>query len=1180
MIFGLLSFRGMGVGQMPDVDFPVLSISVTWEGAAPEVMETDVVDVIEDVVMGVQGLREVSSSTRQGQAEISLEFELERDIDVALQEVQSKLAEAQLKLPREIDPPVITKTNPEDQPIMWIGISTTGPLRDLMEFVDNRVEDQFKTISGVGEIFLGGFIERNLRVWLDIEKLKPFELTVEDVIQAIQEEHIEIPAGRLETERHESSVRAMGEARSVEEFEHIVITRRGGEPIYRSIKLKEVATIEDGLADPRRISRVMGKPAVGLGIRKQRGANTVAVAKKVRARVEEIKRQLPKEFEMGINFDSSRFIEDSVRELIFTLILSALLTSLVCWLFLGSWSSTVNILLAIPTSILGTFMVLKFSGFTLNTFTVLGLSLAIGIVVDDAIMVLENIVRHRESGESQLEAAVHGAKQITFAAIAATLAIVAVFLPVAFMKGIIGKFFFQFGVTISAAVGLSLLEALTLAPMRCSQFLEVGERKTQFGRLFNQGMSQMTELYRKALVISLRHRKKVLLGAVVVFFASLLTFPFLRKEFVPVQDQSMFLARLQTPIGSSLEFTSERFKQAEAIVLARPEVRRLFVAVGGFGGGEVNTGIMFISLKTPQERPRDPKKHRRLSQQEIMAYFRTEFNKIPDIKAVLQDLSTRGFAAQRGFPIEFTVRGPDWDQLAQYAEAIQEEMKKSKLFQDVDTDYLVGMPEVRVYPNREKAFGHGVSIGSIARTINAMIAGERIAKYTKGGRRYDVRVRVISDQRKQPEDIQKLFVWNNRGEMVQLADVVRIEERPSLLAITRRGRERAIGIFANVGQGKSQAVAIEKARQISEKILPDGYRAVFGGTTETFRESFQSLFFAPWLGVLVAYMILASQFNHLIHPLTVLLALPFSVSGAFFALLLGNQSLNIFSMIGLILLLGIVKKNSILLVEFTNQMRESGMSPLEALKKACPIRLRPILMTSVSTLAAALPPALALGPGAETRIPMAIAVIGGLSVSTLLTLFVIPAAYLSLAPFEQKETFSKYLRMIPWQRLKNDLTFAACQLDDILCEFQNGHFVGISDVNRICCIVDWLGLVICRLRYQQAKDAINFVTIVAETARLLPCAIHGDWFVVQGLGDEIGNGAPIFRTHPWPIHIEYPQYARLQVEVAMICHRESLCIPLRFIVHAPLPDGIDVAPVFLLLRRFQCIPVDFGCRSL
>lgn len=1010
MIFGLISFWGMGVGQMPDVDFPVLTIEVVWEGAAPEVMETDVVDIIEDAVMGVEGLREVSSSTRQGRANITLEFELERDIDIALQEVQSKLSEVQFRLPREIDPPVITKTNPEDQPIMWVSISSTRPLRELVEFVDNQVKDRFKTISGVGDIFLGGFLERNLRVWIDAAKLNAYELTVEDVIAAIQEEHVELPAGRLETSGREIRVRAMGEARSVEEFEKIVIHRRSGQPIYRPIPLKEVARIEDGLADLRRISRVMGKPSIGLGIRKQRGANSVEVAKKVRRLVEKLKPEMPAGFEIAVNFDSTRFIEDAVQELVFTLVLSALLTALVSWLFFGSWSSTLNILLAIPTSILGTFIVIKFAGFTLNTFTLLGLSLAIGIVVDDAIMVLENIVRHREKNEPQREAALNGAREITFAAIAATVAVIAIFLPVAYMKGIIGKFFFQFGVTISAAVALSLVEALTLAPMRCAQFLEVGERKTDFGKQFEGGMHRLSELYQKTLIVALRKKKDVLIGAALFFVLSMGSVSCLRKEFVPVQDQSMFLARLQTPIGSSMAFTSERFKQAEALAMARPEVNRYFAAVGGLGGGEVNSGIMFITLKQPPQRPPDPKKHRRLTQQEIMGYFREEFNKIPDVKAVLQDLSTRGFAAQRGFPVEFTIRGPEWEKLVEFSEAIQEKMKASDLFVDVDTDYLAGMPEVKVYPDREKAFVRGASVGAIARTINSMIGGERVAKYTKGGRRYDVRVQVVPEERTKSRDIQRLFVWNNRGERVRLAEVIRLQEKPSLLAITRRGRERAIGIFANVAPGKSQARAIEKAASESRKILPEGYRVVFSGTSETFRESFQSLFFALWLGILISYMVLASQFNHAIHPFIILLALPFSVSGAFLALLVGNQSLNIFSLIGLLLLMGIVKKNSILLVEFTNQMRGKGLNPLEALKTACPIRLRPILMTSVTTIAAAVPPALALGPGAETRIPMAIAVIGGVTVSTLLTLFVVPAAYLTLTKVENTRVASQWLK--------------------------------------------------------------------------------------------------------------------------------------------------------------------------
>ncbi|OGW85372.1 MAG: hypothetical protein A3A81_05670 [Omnitrophica bacterium RIFCSPLOWO2_01_FULL_45_10b] len=460
-------------------------------------------------------------------------------------------------------------------------------------------------------------------------------------------------------------------------------------------------------------------------------------------------------------------------------------------------------------------------------------------------------------------------------------------------------------------------------------------------------------------------------------------------------------------------------------------MKRYYGAVGGFGGGEVNTGMLFVSLKQPHERPIDPKKKHRLSQQELMSYFRKEFNQVPDIKATIQDLSTRGFAAQRGFPVEFTIRGPDWEKLAKYSEEIQVEMKKNDLFQDVDTDYLVGMPEIKIYPDRDKAFAYGVSVESIANTINAMIGSVRVAKYTKGGKRYDVRVQSIDEQRTQTEDIQKLYVWNNRGEMVRLGDVIKIAQSPSLLAITRRNRERAIGIFANVSAGKSQATAIEKAREISDKILPDGYRVVFSGTSQTFKESFQSLTFALWVGILVAYMILASQFNHIIHPFTVLLALPFSVSGAFIALLIGNQSLNIFSLIGLILLLGIVKKNSILLVEFTNQMRQRGMSPLEALKEACPIRLRPVVMTSVATLAAAIPPALAMGPGAETRIPMAIAVIGGLLVSTILTLFVVPTAYLWLVPLEKKETTTRFfesLKGLRWHHVSNWLAVARGKL--------------------------------------------------------------------------------------------------------------------------------------------------------
>ncbi len=1004
IVFGGISFQRMGVSQLPDVDFPVVSVNLAWEGAAPEVMETDVVDPVEESVMSVQGIREVSSSTRQGQATVTIEFELNRNIDAALQEVETKIAQAQRNLPREMDPPTVTKVNPEDNPIMWIGVSGDVPVRDLTEYVQDHLKDQFQTITGVGEIFLGGFVERNLRVWLDAEKLQAYQLTVQDIINAIQQEHAEMPAGRLETSQKEFNVRTMGEATSIEEFGHIVIPGRGNSPIYRPIYLKDVATIEDSLADVRRISRTMGKSAIGLGVRKQRGANAVAVARRVRKRLADIQSQAPKGIDLRVVNDSTRFIEDSVKELTFTLFLSALLTALVCWLFLGSWSATLNVLLAIPTSVIGAFIFLGFMGFTLNTFTLLGLSLAIGIVVDDAIMVLENIVRYREAGLEQVEAARVGARQITFAAIAATLAILAIFLPVAFMQGIIGKFFFQFGVTMTVAVSLSLLEALTLAPMRCAQFLKVGERHTALGRGIDRGFQRLAQGYHRSLTGALNHRGLVLITSLLIFGGSLAIVPHLRKEFVPPQDQSMFLSRLQTPVGSSIDFTNERFLKAEQFVMSRPEVSGYYAAIGGFSGGEVNAGMLFVTLKPPRQRPIVPPNTHRLSQGDLMGLFRKELNKIPGVqRAVIQDLSLSGFSAQRGFPVEASVRGPDWDTLAKTSEAIRQRMAQSPLMVDVDTDYFTGTPEVQVHPDREKAAERGVSIDTIGHTVNALVGGDRVAKYTKGGRRYDVRVRLIPTQRTQAEDIERLWVWNNRGEMVQLKDVVQITEKPSLLTITRRGRERAISLFANVAPGKSQATALGEVQRIAKDLLPPGYRIVFSGSTQTFKESFQSLLFAMWLGVLVAYMVLASQFNSYLHPVTVLLALPFSVSGAFLALAIANQSLNIYSYIGLILLMGIVKKNSILLVEFTNQTREDGKNVHDALLHACPIRLRPILMTSISTIAAAVPPALAIGPGAETRIPMAVAVIGGVTLSTFLTLFVVPCAYSLFARFEHKK---------------------------------------------------------------------------------------------------------------------------------------------------------------------------------
>ncbi len=994
--FGAVGFDRMGVSQLPDVDFPVLTVSIDWEGAAPEVIETEITDVIEDAVMSVQGIQEVSSTSRQGNARVTLEFDLSKDIDVALQEVQSKLAQAQRLLPREADPAVVSKSNPEDQPIMWLAVSGDKPRRDLMEYVRDNVRDRFTTVPGVAEVFLGGYVEPNLRVWLDAEKLRARELAAEDILRAIEAQHAEVPAGRIETGRQELNVRVLGEAATVEEFRRIIVPARSGSPIYRTIRLGDVAVVEDGLADVRRISRVNGVSAVGLGIRKQRGANAVAVAKAVKERMASVHKDLPAGLTIGVNFDTTRFIEESVHELVTTLVLAAVLTSLVCWIFLGSFSSALNVILAIPTSIIGAFILLYFFGFTLNTFTLLGLSLCVGIVVDDAIMVLENIVRHREDGQSRVKAALVGAREITFAALAATVAILAIFVPVIFMKGIMGKFLYQFGVTLSVAVSLSLLEALTLAPMRCSQFLEVGH-STALGRWVDRAMAGLARAYEKSLHFVLTWRWTVVGAATVVFALSLGLAKTLKKEFVPSQDQSRFLIRVQTALGTSLEVTDAAMRRVEEALAARPEIEKYFGAVGGFGGGDVNSGMMFVTMKPKGQRPVAPPFKKPASQSDLINLLRGGLKKIEGVQRVsVQDLSQSGFTSQRGFPVEFTLRGRDFEKMGVLADGIMEKMQAAGLMVDVDTDYRLGMPEVRVAPDREKANERGVTVASIANTINAMIGGVRAGKYTRGGKRYDIRVRLTDADRRRPADIGNIFVRNNRGELVRLSDVSALVEKPTLLTITRRNRERAVGVFANVAPGKSQGEALAYIESLA-KDLPEGYRVVFSGSAQTFKESFQSLLFALVLGIFVAYMVLGAQFNSFVHPFTVLLALPFSVTGAFIALTLTGITLNIYSMIGLLLLMGIVKKNSILLVEFTNERRKLGKDVRTALLEACPVRLRPILMTSVSTIAGAVPAALSLGAGAETIRPMAVVVIGGMIASTVLTLFVVPAAYSLLA---------------------------------------------------------------------------------------------------------------------------------------------------------------------------------------
>lgn len=997
IVFGGISWWNMGVSYMPDVDFPVLTISASYPGAAPEVVEATIVDKIEQAVISVEGIKDISSSIKQGSATITLEFDINRNVDVALQEVQANVS--RLKFPEDVDPPTITKTNPEDQPILWIGVKSSRSIHDVIVYADLFLRDQFQIVPGVGEVVFGGFTDRNLRVWVDDAKLKKYELSILDVQKAIEREHIEISAGVIENDKKEFNVRTMGEGLTAADVSKILITQRGSQAIYDvDIHIGDVAWVEDGLDDVRSLARISGTRGIGMGFKKQRGTNAVEVAQRLINKMNEINKTLPPDIQMQVNFDSTVFIKESVEETEFTLVLSCLVTALVCWLFLNSWSSTFNVLLSIPTSVIGTFIIMYFMGFTLNIFTLLALSLAVGIVVDDAIMVLENIVRHAEMGKNRVAAARDGAREITFAAIAASVAVIAIFLPIAFMQGIIGKFLFQFGITLSGAVALSLLEAITITPMRCAAFLDAGDRKGRFAKWSDQQFDRLSAFYSGVLAHALNFRGLVLLGSLALFIFSIFLGGFIRKELIPPQDQSVFLVRFRLPIGSSLPYTSSGMAKAEEIIKARPDVLRYFAAAG-FGGGSVDSGLIFITLK--------PRSERAKGQYEIMAELREDIKKaVPEMTPILQDLSLRGFTAKRGQPIEFNIRGPEWKVLEEKAKAIQDKLQATGLVEDLDSDYRVGMPEVRVYPDREAAALRGVSMEDIGKTINAAIGGVRQNEFSNDGRRYYVRLRLIPEERVKPEDIDRLQVRNLYGELVNLKDITRIEVLSTVQTITRLNRERSITITSNIAKGKSQGQVLDAVEKISREVLPSGYHFYFSGASQTYKESNAGFLLVLGMGVLVAYMVLASQFNSFVHPLTVLLSLPFSISGAFFGLLITHQSLNLYSFIGLILLMGIVKKNGILLVEFTNKKRYEDKLPVrEALLTAAQVRLRPILMTSAATIAAAIPPALALGPGAESRIPMAVTILGGVLVSTIFTLVVVPCFYSLMAGRERAHEY-------------------------------------------------------------------------------------------------------------------------------------------------------------------------------
>jgi hydrophobe/amphiphile efflux-1 (HAE1) family protein len=994
IIFGGISFLRLGVSQMPDVDFPIIGISISYDGASPEIVESEIIDPFEQRLLSLEGLKEIKATARQGSANISLEFEINRNVDVALQEVQAAIS--QIRLPAGVtENPIVRKQNPEEEPIMFIGLWSDKPLKEIINFAEQFLVDQVQTVGGVGEVSVAGFSSRNLRVWIDHEKLKNFDLTIVDILDSIQQQHIDRAAGYVSNKQQELNARQYGEAQSVEEFANLPILRRGGSVILNQrYRLKDFARVEDGLSDLRRLAFVDGKTALTIAVRKQRGSNEVAVANNVRLELEELKKRLPSGYNLRINIDFTKSTEATVKSTQTKLIYAGLITILVVFLFLGSWASVFNVFLSIPTSIIGTFLIMYFAGFTLNLFTLLALALVISIVVDDAIMVLENIIRHFRMGKSAAQAAYDGTHEVLGAAIAATLAVIAVFAPVIFMEGIIGKFFLQFGIVMSAAVLLSLVESITITPMRAAQFLAASPNPSRLELWLDHKFERLAHLYQNSLKHTFKFRYIYLALGMGVFVSSLYLFKLVKKEFIPAQDQNFLILTMQTRLDASLDYTLEKAKEVEKVLKTIPEIQGFFISAGSGGPSSgSNQGFVPLILKDSLERE--------LGHVAVMDKVREALKVVKDVRFQIRDISARNLVSGRFFPVAFNLQGPDYTILNDKAQEIMKRLTDQGLATDLDTDYKKGTREIRIYPRRDRIAENGVSMDTVTRTINAAVAGSREGQFTSNGRRYDIRVKLEEGFILDEKDIKKIYIRNITGNLIPLSELVEIKNEPVIQSISRLDRQRTISIYGGLGKGKSQGAILGEAKKIADEILPPGYRFNLEGASAGFQDAFASIYFALILGIIVAYMILAVQYNSFLHPITVLMALPFGLTGALLALWISGQSLNLFSLIGVIVLMGIAKKNSILLVEFTNQTRERIPNIREAIIKACPVRLRPILMTSIATILAALPLLLKEGIGKETSSALALTVLGGTFVSTIFTLYIIPIIYEVLSPLER-----------------------------------------------------------------------------------------------------------------------------------------------------------------------------------
>jgi hydrophobe/amphiphile efflux-1 (HAE1) family protein len=968
---------------MAAVEIPVVSVTTVLRGASPEVIDNDITDVLEEQIKTISGVKNLVSQSFEGYSQIVVEFELEKNIDVASEEVRAKVNLAEMNLPRDAEKPIIAKFDIAALPILWITVYGDVEYRKLAYYADKVVKEQLQSVMGVGNVQMSGFREREIRIWLDPSQLKARSLTAQDVVGAIQNKHLEMPGGRIETTVQEYSVKVEGEYATVDGLSNLVIAERGG--VITTIK--DVGQVVDGSEDLRSIARFNGIPTVGLGVRKQSGFNTVAVADATRKKVEEMKKQVPPGIHVETAFDDSVYIKDSIKGVQFDILFGILLTAVIMFLFLRNLRPTFISVISIPISLIGGFILMDALGFTVNFITMLAMSLSVGMVIDDTIVVMENIFRHVEEGSDKIEAARYGTDEVALAVIAATSTIAAVFLPVAFMKGIIGRFFFQFAFTVAMTIIISALVALTLTPFLSSRILYHRKAQSRFYNTLEKFFKGLENSYKKRLEWAVNHRLIIIALAIGVFILAIAIVPFIGSEFATQADEGRLLVRFEMPTGTSVQQTDIRLKQLEKILFSQSEVTSAFSMIG-METGEVNKGMIFVNLSN--------RKLRLASQQDVIKRLRVIYKQYNDMIIGVERMESVG-SNERNADVQIVIQGPSVEQLAKISDQVVKDAKAQKGFVNVNTDLRLTKPDVEVQINRALANDLGVDVSAISNEIYILFGGLEVSKFKEGGYRYKIRVKALPDFRVSPSDLNRIMVRASNGRLIEAANLISFNVGEGPNVINRFNRRRSVTIFANV-DGIPAGEGITRMQNIVAKYLPKegNWNSELTGMSQIFQESFQYLLIALLTSILIIYMVLAIQFESFVHPFTILLSLPLAMVGAFGALLITGKTLNIFSFIGIIMLMGIVTKNAILLIDFANQARARGMDKVQAMLQAGAIRLRPILMTAVATAMGVAPVALALSEGGEMRAPMAIAVIGGVLTNTFLTLTVIPVIYLIL----------------------------------------------------------------------------------------------------------------------------------------------------------------------------------------